>query len=181
MIDQKALEHLILNPNDPSSLFILGSKYEEIDQTSSAIGYYLKCAELSDDDKMTYIALLRIAICYTRQGGRNAHVISNLQWAIDLLPERVEAYYLISIAYEQQGDWKNSMLFARLGLDKKITKETISMICGLHSQYQLEFQYAHTSWWCGRYRQANKIFKELHLRDDIEEPYKSLIENNITK
>ena len=61
MTIQNKIEEYILDPDEPTNSFAVGYEYELIGQYASAMGYYLKCAELTDDDKLAYECLLRKA------------------------------------------------------------------------------------------------------------------------
>ena len=51
------LEFFIKNPGDNLNKFWLGYEYEKIGHMSSAMGYYLSCAENSDSDLLAYECL----------------------------------------------------------------------------------------------------------------------------
>ena len=53
------LEEYLADPTEPMTSFNMGLEYELIGQYASAMGYYLKAAELTDDDKLAYECLLR--------------------------------------------------------------------------------------------------------------------------
>ena len=102
------LEEYLADPTEPMTSFNMGLEYELIGQYASAMGYYLKAAELTDDDKLAYECLLRKAMCYKELPDRWAHVRINCLHAVSLMPERPEAYHLLSVAYENTGNWIES-------------------------------------------------------------------------
>ena len=109
------LEEYIQDPDEPTNSFEVGREYELIGQYASAMGYYLKCAELTDDDKLAYECLLRKAQCYNELPDRQEHVRNCCLLAIGLLPSRPEAYHLISIFYEKAGQWQESHAWSVAG------------------------------------------------------------------
>jgi tetratricopeptide (TPR) repeat protein len=174
---QERLESYIKNPEDLDNCFRLGYEYEKIGQQTSAITFYLKCSERTEDDNFAYECLLRMAKCYNDQGGRSAHAISNARWAVSLLPNRPEAYHMLSIYYERRDCWKESMMYARIGVE---CTESGSFIIPINiEKYMLKFQYAHTIYWCGRFKESYDLFVELLNSENMSHKYVNLVRNNI--
>ena len=98
MIDQKLQDYLlefIKDPDNYTTNFNLGVYYDTIDQTASAVSYYLRCAERTDSDLFKYQCILRSALCFSVQGCRNTTVKGLFQHAIAIMPTRPEGYYLL--------------------------------------------------------------------------------------
>ena len=108
----------ISDPKDPRYNFFLGKAYEDLNHTAAAVGFYLRAAECDEDDLLTYEALLRMALCLSKQGSRVFTVKGVLLRAVSLLPERPEAYFLLSRTYEINRDWQESYTWACLGEEK---------------------------------------------------------------
>ena len=73
---QDKVEEYIEAPDVPENSFECGWEYELIGQYASAMGFYLKCAELTDNEVLAYECLMRKAICFKkRQGGLRGLVI----------------------------------------------------------------------------------------------------------
>jgi hypothetical protein len=85
------LYKFIDDPEDPINNFNLAVHYHSIGQTASALSYYLRTAERSDEKRMQYQCLLSAANCFKSQGTRNFTVKSLLQNALTTYPERPEA------------------------------------------------------------------------------------------
>ena len=96
----KQLLNYINNVEDAQANFALGQEYESIGQTGAAISFYLRTAERSTTDVQQYEALLRCALCFERQQTRDDTETVLLLKAISLLPDRPEAYFLLSRLYE---------------------------------------------------------------------------------
>jgi FkbM family methyltransferase len=171
---QNLLEHFIKNPDDNLNKFWLGYEYEKIGHCSSAMGYYLSCAENTDDDLLAYECLLRKAAAFRRIGGREAHARNALQLAVALLPRRPEAYYLMSILYEISQDardedkWQQAYAWARIGEEIALAfkGERLLTDVGYDGDFVLEFQQAVALWWIGRFSCARKLFNKL-----LENPF----------
>jgi tetratricopeptide (TPR) repeat protein len=114
---QDKLEQYIMYPTNQDILFDLGWEYEVIGQSAAAVGFYLKTCELGNDLDLHYESLLRISICFGKQGNRRWIQRSFLFRAISLAPKRPEAYYLLSKHYNEIGDWVESYTYAVMGDD----------------------------------------------------------------
>ena len=60
---EEELNNYILNPRDANINFNLGNIYFKINQYASAMSYYLRCAEISDDKELVYESLLSSWLC----------------------------------------------------------------------------------------------------------------------
>tara|TARA_R100000008_G_scaffold67760_2_gene44866 strand:- start:737 stop:1450 length:714 start_codon:yes stop_codon:yes gene_type:complete len=179
----------------PTNMFKCGQEYESKEQTASAIGFYHQCAERAiDDDLLAYEALLRMALCYEKQGGRKAHEKIALSHAISLIPNRPEAYLLLSQVYERQGNednherWFDAYLFACMGesndynLATKIPNlQPLQTDVGYYGIHSCTYQRAVSAWWVGKCDEARELFTELNKREDFPNDIKTSILNNITK
>lgn len=179
---QTMVEKYIYSPHHPESNFDVGYEYEQLGQTAAAIGFYLSCADKTTSDELVYECLLRMAKCYNAQTGRAAHEENSLLMAAELLPERPEAYHALSIYYESQTSWKQSLLHASIGV-KHTTDDnsTLYTDVGYHGRFALHFQRAVALWWVGRFDEARALFREVLKRDEVSDDYKELIEYNISQ
>ena len=131
IFSEKVLEDYAHDTENGNKNFALARQYENVGQIASAIGLYLRCAELTNDNNLAYESLLRMGLCYIELGntdsnskdyeqktGRDAHVEIAYQNAISLLPDRPEAYQLMSMFFELKQDWHQVYTWARMGLTK---------------------------------------------------------------
>jgi tetratricopeptide (TPR) repeat protein len=158
---QQKLETYIDAPHVPENSYAIGYEYELMGQTASAMGFYLKCAELTDDKMLAYECLLRKAICFRKQGQRETHVKNTCYMAISVLPQRPEAYHLISIAHEMCGEWHASYGWACAGETMHYDGKPLQTPCGYPGYYGLPFQRAVAAWWVGKFDEARKLFDDL--------------------
>jgi len=161
----------------------LAKWYEEQGHTASAHTYYLRAAERSDDDLLAYAALLRASFCYKSQGSRPATEKILLENALNLLPNRPEAYYFLSLFYEKKSEWQNVYTYANLGLQcyrQEIESIDVPEYLG---KYQLIFQKAVSAWWWGKGKECRELFWKLvdEYWEDLDQKYKDLVEKNISK
>ena len=173
----------------PENMFQVGLEYEKMGQTASAIGFFHQCAERAlHNDELGYEALLRMSLCYQKQGGRKAHEKIALSHAISLLPDRPEAYYLMSSVCERQGRednfvrWFDAYMFACIGEEMGLNdgdEIPLSTDVDYFGTQACTFQKAVTLWWTGRGDDARQLFKELSKRDDFPTNIKTIIDNNL--
>lgn len=183
------LSDLLLNfinePENPEHNIQLALYYDEIGQTASALSYYLRCAERTDDELLRYECLIRGSMCFDKQGTRNFTVKGMLQHAISVMPKRPEAYYLLSRFYEREdkdGHWVDSYMVASIG----------EKVCDLDSpplrtkvdypgDYAILYQKAIASWWCGLCAESRDIFKDLYDNYDLDEAHKNSVQDTLIK
>ena len=104
MIDynlQNLLHKFIQDPESPENNFYLGTYYDNIEQSASAVSYYLRTAERSRSELIKYQCILRAGLCFSKQGCRNTTVKGLFQHALAIIPTRPEGYYLLSRFYER--------------------------------------------------------------------------------
>jgi tetratricopeptide (TPR) repeat protein len=173
------------NPFDASINFKLALEYDSLGQPASAVSYYLRAAEYGykTDQLIVYTSLLKMSLCFEKQGDRKHAVSNSILQAIAHLPKRPEAYFLLSRFYEKDGNWQECYTYATVGLmvlDNPLVRLPIG-IDGYHGDYSLEFQVAMSAWWIGRKDESIKRLQELSLREDLSTVYRSAVFDNLTK
>ena len=103
---------------NPEKNFDLANAYYDQGQYSSAAGFYLRAADrgYKTHPLIAYTSLLRMSLCFTKQGERSATVYQNTLQALTLLPGRPEAYFLLARIHERNKEWQKAYTFAELGL-----------------------------------------------------------------
>lgn len=183
-IDQLLIDY-ILDPENPDHNYNLGLYYESIDQTASALSYFLRCAERSKVLEMTYECLIRSSDCFEKQGKRNFTVKNLLQHAISMCPTRPEAYYLLSKFYEKQnidGSWQDSYMIASIG-EKISDFNSVKLMnpVDFPGKYALLFQKGVAAWWCGLVEESKDIFISLlHNEKNIDFTFIQPCLNNLS-
>ena len=185
---QDQLEKFIYDTQHPEKNFDVGFEYEKIDQWASAIGYYYSCVDKTTEKKLQYECLLRIAKCFGAQGERMTHEKNTLLMAIDLLPNRVEAYHALAQFYGTQAMHKQGMAYAKMGLQlgnfQIVNKEDIDPLytdVGYKGIYQLKFEYAVSLWHVGRFNECREAFRNLLEDPTVCDEYRDMIEYNISQ
>ena len=178
-------EYLIKYINDPYhdlNNFNLAYEYESIGQTASALSYYLRCAEYTNNDDISYECLLRMSECLGKQDNRKTMELTCIQHALSIKPNRPEANYMISLYYSYRKKWLESYMFACNGIQninikyKKFLKKTKYI-----NEYQLYFQKAYSGYHKGKLKESYKIYQDLLHNYQINNFYKGLIENNLNQ
>ena len=105
------------DPFNPDLNFDLAEEYLALNQTASAVSFYLRCVEYSGAANIkAYISLLRMAQCFEDQKGREYSVTNCLFQALAYDDTRPEGYFALSLFYEKAGNWQEAYTFAVLGL-----------------------------------------------------------------
>lgn len=177
-----ALNEYIKDPENPLANYMCAKEYDKIKQSGSAVGFYLRAAERTDDKMLQYKCLIRMANCFTRQKNRTFTVKGLLQRAITILPERPEAYYHLSVMHEKQnrdGSWNECYTAACQGLlysSVEPMQETY-----YPGEYMLLFQKAYSSYMCGYKNESKQLFLEIWQRHDLPDNTRELVKNNLIK
>ena len=167
------LYNYIQNPKLAENNFNLAIYYENIGQTASAVSYYLRTAERTQDKVLQYECLLRASICFDKQGSRNFTVKGLLQNAITILPKRPEAYYLLAKFYSKEnkdGCWNDCYLISAIAESiVEIENQPLNNSVSYPGFYGILYYKAISSWWCGLCSESKKIFTKLLIDYNLSE------------
>lgn len=168
---------------NPVLNFDIAKKYEELNQTASAVSFYLRAAEYGYESHplIAYTSLLRMSECFHDQRDR-VHTVTNcILQAISHVPNRPEGYFFLSRFHERAGQWQEAYTFACIGLlFSKLELEPLPMNVDYHGEYCLLFEKAVAGWWVGRKDESRVIFEQV-LALDIKDEYRSAIQNNLAR
>lgn len=190
MYDNQKLKCLVKKyieePNDVENNWNIALYYDEIGHTASAISFYLRTAERSNDDLLKYECLIRTAMCFEKQGTRKFTVKSIMQHAISLQPHRPEGYYILSLFYElenRNGKWFDAYMAAAIGysLTDFQNLKPLRTDVKFPGKHALLFQKAHTAWWCGLCDDSRSMFLDLHHNYQLDNMYKKLVLENLIR
>jgi len=178
------LNEYIKNPLDPSINMRLARWYEVLGHLSPACGFYLRAAELSEDDDLSYECMLRLYYCFGALGDREYTCENALKSALKMKPINPEAYFLLSQFYERKGNWMDSYLYASLGLELTERKPSrLAFGSSYESEYMLIFQKAVAAWWYGKPTESRMLLRL--LMDDygplMNESYLKLVQSNLSR
>ena len=175
------IERASFQPFDPNTNFWIGEEYLKIDQTASAVSFYLRAAEYGYEThpNIVYTSLLRIALCFDKQQGRGHSSVTSILQAISYMPNRPEGYFYLSRYNERMGNWQEAYTFADLGLRYAERTEPLPVNVEYPGKYALLFEKAVSGWWLGREKESHDIFKDLLKNYPIAPEYREGILNNL--
>jgi hypothetical protein len=169
-----------LNPEKNLSVAI---EYEKLGQTASAVGFYLRAAEYGyrSSSLTTYAALLRVSICIEGQKNRDLTVSNVILQAIAYMPNRPEAYLLMSKFHEKSGNWQESYTFAQIGLLHTRQMFDLPVDVGYPGRHALDFQSAVAAWWVGRRSESIEDLRNLLNYPQIGPEYIKAVKENLER
>lgn len=174
------LLNYISDPENPLYNFALGRWYENQGHTAAAAGYYVRTAEFSKDDLLCYEALLRVGICFSQQGSRTFVVKGLFLRAISLIPDRPEAYFLLSECYEHNKDWQEAYTFASMGEKLKVKDfPQLRTNVDYPGTYGFLFEKAVAGWWIGLYDESLYLFRKLRKATNMLPKHIQSVQNNL--
>jgi hypothetical protein len=168
-------------PFNPELNFAVAVEYEQLNQTASAVSFYLRTVEYSNkvNDPMVYASLLKMAHCFNDQTDR-LHTVSNcLLQAIAYWPERPEGYFLLSQFHERQSQWQECYTHAEIGLHRA-TYPALPVDVSYYGAYCLEFEKAVSAYWVGRKKESVELLHKLASMD-IAPEYKTTVQHNLDR
>ena len=182
MAINELIVQLSKDPFNPTLNFEVAKEYEKLEQTASAVSFYLRAAEYGYDShpSIVYASLLRMSLCFNDQNDRQHTVTNCILQAIAYLPYRPEAYFLLSRFYERLSNWQECYTFAEVGLNLTCRLEPLPTNVEYPGRYALTFEKAVAAWWIGRKDESIKLFKEL-LAQNITPEYRNSVTHNLTK
>lgn len=170
---QIQLTNFINDSENPDINLWLAKYYHSIGQTASAISYYIRTSERTEDKTLMYACLLAASGCFDSQGCRNNSVKGMLQSAVALLPERPEGYFLLSRFYERDENYHDAYLISSIGLEVAYTDlPELPLPVDYPGTYGILFERAVSSWHTGLCDDSRKYF--LDLRDNYWEQMDSI-------
>ena len=179
---QELLNYFVVNPEEVDINFKLGNYYNSIGQTASAISYYIRTSERTNDKEQAYSCLLAAANCFDSQGCRSNSVKGMLQNAISLLPSRPEAYFLLSRFYEKQSNYQDSYLIASIGESVSNRKcRSLDINVGYPGFYGIIFEKAVSAWHCGLCDESCNLHYDLLEKYEMDSIHTGAVTHNIEK
>lgn len=178
---EELVAELSKDPFNSALNFAVAVEYERINQTASAVSFYLRTAEFSTTpkDPMVYASLLKMAHCFDDQTDRVATVTNCLLQAVAYDSNRPESYFLLSQFCERQGKWQESYTWAQIGLDKP-DYAPLPVDVGYLGKYCLDFQKAVAAYWVGRGSESEYLLRVL-LTENIDPQYANAVKYNLER
>ena len=175
-IEEQLLHDYALDTENPEHNFNLGLWYENQGHNSAALSYFLRCAERSEDDTLTYEALIHGSNCYDRQGTRDLTAKGILQQALMVLPNRPEAYFLLSRFSERREYWQDCYIYANNGLEyADFNLEPLKTNVEYPGKYGLLYEKSVASWWWGKGKETRQLLQEIKENYELAPEYYDVI------
>lgn len=156
------LYQFINDPEDANINFALAEEYYSTKHYASALSFYLRAAERYNSIELQYLSLIKASNCYLVQGSRNFTVRGLLQQAISILPNKAEAYYLLSktcaATQHWEGAWVDAYMFASIAVAMHSSTDETPL-------EDLLYQKAVAGWNSGKPSESLSIFKQLFYSD----------------
>lgn len=180
---EKLVVELSTDPFNPKLNFDCAIEYQILNQTASAVSFYLRAAEFGVDThkEIVYSSLLKIAECFADQKDRQWNVTNYLLHAVAYLPERPEGYFLMARYLEQNAFWQESYTWSQMGINANHSLDSLPAYVGYEGLYCLEFQKAVAGWWIGRSEESKKIFTNILDNNEINESYLNSCISNLKR
>ena len=170
--------HDMLNPEYN---FNVAKEYEAIGQTAAAISFYLRTAEygFNSHPNFVYSSLIRISYCVDEQSGRENTLENSLLQAVQYMPTRPEAYFILARHYERAGKWQECYTFAELGLLHISRTSSLPIDVEYPGYYGLLFEKAVSGYWIGRKEESKKIMLDILKLYNVTQDYRNIIIYNL--
>lgn len=172
------------DPFNPDLNFDLAEEYLALNQTASAVSFYLRCVEYSGEvNPKAYTSLLRMAQCFENQTGREYSVSNCLLQAVAYDDTRPEAYMKLSQHYEKSGNWQEAYTWAVLGYGWAkglMDDDRLPADLGYDGSYCLLFQRYIAAWWIGRKEESLDGLRSLST-SNMNELYRNAVTYNLEK
>ena len=185
---QKELDNYILNPRDGMVNFKLANEYFSIGQYAGAMSYYLRCAEISNDNDLVYESLLNSWACMKNVEGRPIFERGQLMTTIAQSPDRPEAYYFICNWLEIHGNksfnsneekFHQMYLYACIGINNIENHKEFLYFKEYPGYYGLMFYKGFAAWQIGKLKESEEIFIDLYNNHKLDKDFKQYVYNNI--
>lgn len=183
----KTIEDLVVklshSPFNPELNFACAVEYQKLNQTASAVSFYLRAAEFGVDthEDIVYASLLKIAECFKDQKDRQWNVTNYLLHAVGYLPNRPEAYFLMAEYFENSRQWQETYTWAQMGIKADHSLIQLPTKTGYEGFYCLEFEKAVAGWWLGKKEESKFIFEKILKYENISDKYKKAIVSNLER
>ena len=188
LIKENKLNNYILNPRDANINFQLANEYFNSEQYASALSYYLRCAELSNNDDIVYESLLISWVCIKNVENRSTFERGQLMSIASKFPHKPEVYYNLCNWLEKFGGnvfnsneekFQQMYLYACIG-EKNIENEVkFQNFNEYPGYYGILFYKAFAGWHIGEKKESEDIFIDLHNNHKLDYYFDTYVRNNI--
>jgi tetratricopeptide (TPR) repeat protein len=167
--EDTVITRFIKDPHNGQLAFDMAEWYFGKGQYASALGFYSRCAEYSDDENLIYQSVYMLAGCLSAMKRRdNAEELMYLK-AIELDKDRPEAYLALSRWYSWRNQPNKAYSFASMGC--QCTKKGFKVSPSLgYDESELQLQRILFSSFDGKYEEKKKVLQQA-VNDGIDYPW----------
>lgn len=167
----KQLLHLYsFSTSDPNIMFDLAREYEKMGHTAIALSFYLRAAEYYAEKEKSYECIVRMGICFYAQKNRDFSTNGRFYHAAALMPERPEAYYMLSKLNMEKHNWVDSLMYTNLCISSyQRVGELLSSFDGVFNLHDLLYNRAVCLYEMGNIKESNEEFDNILTKNDISE------------
>ena len=158
----------------------LAKAYYDIKQYASAVTYLNRIAEMSDDSDIIYESLCLASECFSEQRNRTIHVKVCLYHAISVLPDRPEAYFLLSKLMEIEEPFQ-CYSYCVIAQCHKDNAKRVTDLPFEYDYYKLLFQKAVNAWHAQKVDECKTILYDLYIKYPMDKFYKELVVGNLNQ
>jgi glycosyltransferase involved in cell wall biosynthesis len=172
------LEKYSADPENADNNFNLGVWYWNEKHTAPALSYFLRSAERAEDTLLAYESLLWAHKCYEKQGTRDATARTLLQHAINLLPTRPEAYFLLTMFHAKREQWTDAYSVSHQGL--VFSERNLASLrndVGYEGEFALLYEKAVAGWFWGKGNETRQLLQEIKNNYELPEQYEKLVQD----
>jgi len=185
-IDTNDIEQLLVQYNmdteNPQRNFEVGMWYWNQGHTAPALSYFLRCSERCDEnqEQLAYESLIMSHFCYEKQGTRDLTARTLLQHALCLLPERPEAYYLLTKFHSKRQQWQDAYIYSSQGISfAKKEHQPLNISTDYPGEYGLIFEKAMCAYWWGKGQETRRLLRKLKDEYELDSTHYEAVKNNL--
>lgn len=181
-----SIENLVIDlshdPFNSDKNFAVAIEYERLNQSASAVSFYLRTIEYStkNEDLAVYTSLIKLSQALETQNDRIHSMNHALTQAVAYMPNRPEAYWQLARLHESLKTWQDSYTWSVLGLKTSVKQRELPAFVGYYGAYCLEFQQAVAAYWIGRRDESLEILLRLKS-EPLNSAYLKAVDNNLER
>jgi tetratricopeptide (TPR) repeat protein len=173
------LKNFIEKPDNDENNFALGWLYFSKQQFPSALSFFLRCAEFSENKDLVYESLIMVGKCLFLQGNRDTSTKTAFNNAIAYCPERPEAYLMLSFLCERRGEWIDAHTWTSVANHNVKNAKKTNIDIGYKEEIVL-FQKALSTLHIGLHLKSKDLFYDLvNTYQDLPSELQVISKNNI--
>ena len=176
MIAEKIKNYCMKTDGDVEN-YELALEYYHQQQYASAVSFFLRAAERTEDVNVAYESIILCALCFDHLGRREYSFEGLLQYAITIDPTRPEAYFHLCRLNEYKSKWREMTINSILG--SKMEKRQPSDLLEFDGDVGFDFYNAFSKFNNGNMEEAKEAFLDIVYLKQNSDHYSEIAKNNI--